>query len=94
MVSFPPELFGAILAEVDSPSDLLQLRSTNSTLNSLATPLAFRSIRFANRDKSIARFKRLTTYPKIAELIREVVYQYEEADPSTCGRSFDLHIWT
>jgi hypothetical protein len=83
--SFPPELFAAIVAEVRSLPDLLHLRATNSALCTLATPLAFRSVNLANSDKSIARFKRLTTYSKTSRLIREVVYQYEEADPSTCG---------
>ena len=82
---FSPELLGAVVAEVHSQSDLLQLRATNSTLNALATPLAFRSIQFRNTDKSLERFKRLAIYPKTAELVREVVYQYEEADPSKCG---------
>jgi hypothetical protein len=81
-ISFPPKLLGAVVAEVHSQSDLLQLRATNTTLNALATPLAFRSIQLANTDKSLERFKRLAKYPKFAELIHKVVYQYEEADPS------------
>jgi hypothetical protein len=85
MVSFSSKFLGAVLAEVHSQSDLLQLRATNSTLNALATPLAFRSIRFRNTDKSLERFKRLAQYRKTAELIREVVYQYEEADAGKCG---------
>jgi len=88
MVYFPPELLGAVVAEVHSQSDLLQLRATNSTLNALATPLAFRSIQFRNTDKSLERFKRLAQYPKTAELIREVVYQYEEAGSSKCDGRF------
>jgi hypothetical protein len=72
------------VAEVHSQSDLLRLRAANSTLNALATPLAFRSIQFANTDKSLERFIRLANYPKFSGLIHEVVYQYEEADRSTC----------
>lgn len=72
------------MAEVHSQSDLLRLRAANSTLNALATPLAFRSIQFANTDKSLERFIRLANYPKFSGLIHEVVYQYEEADRSTC----------
>jgi hypothetical protein len=89
-ISFPPELLGAIVAEVHSQPDLLRLRAANSTLNALATPRAFRAIQFANTDKSLERFKRLANYPKFTGLIHEVVYQYVEADRSTCRTSFSL----
>jgi hypothetical protein len=88
MVYLPTELLGAIVAEVHSQPDLLRLRTTNTTLNALATPFAFQSIQFSNTDKSLENFKCLTNHPKIAPLIREVVYQYKEADASTCGRLF------
>jgi len=94
MTSIPPELLGAIVAEVTSLSDLLNLRTVNSTLNEFATPLAFRSVSFANGDKSIERFKRISNYPKFAQHIRKVIYQYEEADPSTFVGSFNPHIQT
>ncbi|KAH9956335.1 hypothetical protein BC827DRAFT_1232144 [Russula dissimulans] len=90
MTSIPPELLGAIVAEVRSPSELLNLRAVNSTLNAFATPLAFRSISFANGDKSIERFKRISNSPKFAQHIREVVYQYEEADPNEPLRQYTL----
>ncbi|KAI9459318.1 hypothetical protein F5148DRAFT_1219240 [Russula earlei] len=90
MTSFPPELFGAIVQEVRSPSDLLRLRAVSSTLNALATPLAFHSVRFLNTDSSIERFKRLTTYPKFLPLIRKVIYQYAEADSSEPLREYSL----
>jgi hypothetical protein len=91
VVSFPPELLGAIVAEVHSQSDLLQLRATNSTLYAFATPLVFQSIQFENTDKSLARFKRLTNYPKTSKFIHEVVYQYKKADRSTFRGAFYRH---
>lgn len=81
MVSFPPELLGAIVAEVHSLPDLLRLRETNSTLNEFATPLAFRSVVLANRDESIQNFRILST-SRLAPFVREVVFQYMELDPS------------
>jgi len=90
MTTFPAELLGAIVAEVSSLSDLLNLRAANSTLNTFATPLAFQSVSFANGDKSIERFKRISNYPKFAQHIRKVVYQYEEADPNEPLRQYTL----
>jgi len=81
MVSFPPELLGVIVAEVHSLPDLLRLRETNSTLNEFATPLAFRSLVLANRDKNIRNFT-LLSKSKLAPFVREVVFQYMELDPS------------
>jgi hypothetical protein len=85
MKPLAPELLEAIVAEVRSPETLLQLRTASSYLNTLATPLAFRSICFINKDKSLERFKRIANYDrdKLAQHIREVIYQYEEADPSS-----------
>lgn len=94
MVYLPAELLGAIVAEVHSQPDLLRLRTTNTTLNAFATPLAFQSIQFSNTDKSLENFKCLTNHPKISPLIHEVVYQYKEADASTCGRLFQGNIQT
>ena len=81
MVFLPPELFGAIVAEVHSLPVLLRLRETNSTLNEFATPLAFRSVVLENRDKSTQNFKLLST-SRLAPFIREVVFRYMELDPS------------
>jgi hypothetical protein len=81
MVSFPPELLGAIVSEVHSLPDLLRLRETNHTLNEFATPHAFRSVVLANRDKSIQNFRLLST-SRLAPFVREVVFQYMELDPS------------
>lgn len=81
MVSLPPELLGAIVAETHSLPDLLRLRETNSTLNEFATPLAFRSVVLANRDKSINNFRLLST-SRLSPFVREVVFQYMELDPS------------
>ncbi len=81
MVTLPPELLGEIVAEVNSLPDLLRLRETNSTLKEFATPLAFRSVVLANRDKSIQKFKLLST-SELAPFVREVVFQYMELDPS------------
>jgi hypothetical protein len=91
MVSFPPELFGAIVAEVRSPSDLLRLRATNSTLSAYATPLAFRSVCLANRDKSIQSFK-LLVKSRLQPFVREVVFQYMEQDPSTFVGDRSIHL--
>jgi len=88
MVSLPPELLGAIVAEVHSLPDLLRLRETNSTLNEFATPLAFRSVVLANRDKSIQNFRLLST-SRLALSVREVVFQYMELDPSKSVQSIN-----
>jgi hypothetical protein len=80
--SFPHELLGAIVTHVRSPSDLLQLRATNSTLNTFATPLVFRSVTLANRDNRIRSFKLLAN-SRLAPHVREVVFQYMEVDPGT-----------
>ena len=92
MVYLPSELLGAIVAEVHSQPDLLRFRTINKSLNAFATPFAFRSIQFSNTDKSLQNFKCLANHPKFAPLIREVVYQYKEADASTCERLFKRHI--
>ena len=76
------------MAEVHSQPDLLRFRTINKTLNAFATPFAFQSIQFSNTDKSLQNFKCLTNHPKIAPVIREVVYQFKEANASTCGRLF------
>jgi hypothetical protein len=81
MVSLPPELLGAIVVEVHSLPDLLRLRETNSTLNEFATPLAFRSVVLANRDKSIKNFTLLSN-SRLNLFVREVVFQYMDLDPS------------
>jgi len=81
MASFPPELLGAIVAEVHSLPDLLRLRETNTTLNEFATPLAFRSVVLANRDKSIQNFRLLST-SRLSPFVHEVVFQYMELDPN------------
>jgi len=88
MVSFPPELLGAIVAEVHSLPDLLRLRETNHTLNDFATPLAFRSVVLANRDKSIKNFTVLST-SRLSPFVREVVFQYMELDPSKFVQSIN-----
>ncbi|KAI0249304.1 hypothetical protein BJV78DRAFT_1228592 [Lactifluus subvellereus] len=92
MKPLAPELLEAIVAEVRSPETLLQLRTASSYLNTLATPLAFRSICFINKDNSLERFKRIANYDrdKLAQHIREVIYQYEEADPSEPVRPYAL----
>jgi hypothetical protein len=86
MVSFPPELLGEIAAEVDSIPDLLRLRQTNSTLNEIATPLAYRSVVLANRDKSIEHFKFIAK-SRLSPYVHEVVFQYMELDPGTFVQS-------
>jgi hypothetical protein len=91
MVSFPPELLGAIVAEVHFLPDLLRLRETNSTLNEFATPLAFRSVVLANRDKSIQNFRILST-SRLAPFVREVIFQYMELDPSMSVQSVNQSI--
>jgi len=88
MATFPPELLGAIVAEVHSLPDLLRLRETNSTLNEFATPLVFRSVVLANRDKSIQNFRLLST-SRLAPFVREVVFQYMELDPSMFVQSIN-----
>ncbi|KAH9997123.1 hypothetical protein BJV77DRAFT_107269 [Russula vinacea] len=77
---FPPELLGAIVAHVQSPSDLLQLRAANTTLNTFATPRAFRSVCLVNRDDKIRLFNQLAS-SRLAPHVREVIFQYMEADP-------------
>jgi hypothetical protein len=93
MVSFPPELLGAIVAEVHSLPDLLRLRETNITLNEFATPLAFRSVVLANRDKSIQNFRLIST-SRLALFVREVIFQYMELDPSMFAQSIYPSIQT
>lgn len=86
MASFPPELLGAIVDEVHSIPDLLRLRETNTTLNEFATPLAFRSVVLANRDKSIRNFMLIAT-SRLARFVHEVIFQYMELDPSMSVQS-------
>ena len=85
MRSLPVELLEAVLGQVSSHSTLLQLRASNSLFYMLATPLAFRSICLINSDKSLNRFHRITDRQDLAQHIHQVIYQYEEADPSTYG---------
>jgi hypothetical protein len=83
MRSLPVELLEAVLGQVSSQSTLLQLRASNSLFYILATPLAFQSISLINSDKSLNRFHHITDCDNLARHIHQVVYQYEEADPST-----------
>lgn len=91
MAFLPHELLGAVVAEVHSLPDLLRLRETNSTLNDFATPLAFRSVVFANRDKIIDNFRLIST-SRLAPLVREVVFKYMELDPSMFVMNPDLSL--
>ena len=91
VVSLPPELLGAILAEVRSTSDLLQLRLTNTTLNELATPLAFKSVCLENRNNNIKCFK-LIAKSRLAPHVREVVFQYVEEVTGTFVENRSIHV--
>lgn len=88
---FPPELLGAIVAHVQSPSDLLQLRAANTTLNTFATPRAFRSVCLVNRDDKIRLFNQLAS-SRLAPHVREVIFQYMEADPGTFVQHRLIHL--
>ena len=88
--TFPPELLGAIVAEVHFTPVLLQLRATNKTLNALATPLAFKSVRLENRNKSIQNFKFLVK-SSLAPHVNEVVFQYMEQETRTSVENRLIH---
>jgi hypothetical protein len=87
----PPELLGAIVAYVQSPSDLRQLRAANTTLNTFATPRAFRSICLVNRDNRIRDFKLLAS-SELAPHVREIIFQYMEADPGAFVQDRPVHL--
>ncbi|KAI0267381.1 hypothetical protein BC834DRAFT_75508 [Gloeopeniophorella convolvens] len=95
--SIPVELLGAIVAQIDRPSDLLCLRLTSSTLCSYATPLAFRSIRVVNKKESVERLLTLLDHKALAQHVREIVYQYEEVASGESGicnlRGLDEVAW-
>ena len=88
---FPPELLGEIVAYVQSPSDLLQLRAANTTLNTFATPRAFRSVCLVNRENSIRDFKLLAS-SELAHHVREIIFQYMEADPGAFVQDRSIHL--
>lgn len=74
MKDLPIELVGAVVENITSTSDLLSLRSVNTTCHHLATPHVFREIHIHNSMQSAQNCQSILASPSLATLVREVVY--------------------
>ncbi|KAF9226081.1 hypothetical protein BS17DRAFT_776622 [Gyrodon lividus] len=74
MKDLPIELVGAVVESVSSTSDLLQLRSVNSTCRDLVTPSVFRRVHIQNSVQSAQNCRSILAFPSLAAHVREVVY--------------------
>ncbi|GJE99675.1 hypothetical protein PsYK624_159460 [Phanerochaete sordida] len=73
----PVELIGAVVHEVASIGDLLQLRVVNHTFSAYATPRAFDTFHVANTQKSAQGHRLLSKSPSLAALVKKLVIHCE-----------------
>lgn len=78
MKDLPVELVGVVVENVSSTSDLLSLRSVNSTCHRLATPHLFRKIHIRNSLDSAQNCRSILASPSLATHVREVVYDQRD----------------
>lgn len=74
ITKLPPELLSEIIRNV-SEEDLCQLRSVNSTFNTLTTPAAFSRIIVWNDEQVAERFRALLNTPHIARHVQSITYE-------------------
>ncbi|KAG9311930.1 hypothetical protein JVU11DRAFT_8191 [Chiua virens] len=78
MRELPIELVGVVVENVSSTSDLLSLRSVNSTCHHLATPHVFREIHIRNSVQSAQNCQSILASPSLATHVRGVVYDHRD----------------
>ena len=75
ITKLPPELLLEIIRNLDvSGEDLCQLRSVNSTFNTLTTPTIFGSTFVSNGREDAERFRALLNTPHIARHVQSIIY--------------------
>ncbi|KIK94011.1 hypothetical protein PAXRUDRAFT_12313 [Paxillus rubicundulus Ve08.2h10] len=78
MRNLPIELVGAVVENVSSTSDLLQLRSVNSTCCDLVTASLFRRVHIKNSVQSAQNCLSILASPSLAVHVHEVVYDQRD----------------
>jgi hypothetical protein len=74
MKDLPIELVSVVVENISSTSDLLSLRSVNSTCHHFVTPRVFRKIHVRNSVQSAHMCRSIIDSPSLATHVREVVY--------------------
>jgi hypothetical protein len=74
MKDLPIELVSVVVENISSTSDLLSLRSVNSTCHHFVTPHVFRKIHIHNSVQSAQKCRSIIDSPSLATHVREVVY--------------------
>ena len=94
MKDLPIELISVVVENISSTSDLVSLRSVNSTCHHFVTPHLFRKIHIHNSVQSAQKCRSIIDSPSLAPHVREVVYdprdhaQFCLLPPGTQGKSF------
>ncbi|KAG8216295.1 hypothetical protein J3R82DRAFT_6356 [Butyriboletus roseoflavus] len=78
MKDLPIELVGVVVENISFSSDLLSLRSVNSTCHDLVTPHAFRKIHIQNSIESAQNCRSILASPSLAAHVHEVVYDQRD----------------
>lgn len=74
MRDLPIEIINAVVQNVSSMTDLLQLRSVNQAYRDLVTPIAFSKLHVKNSIQSAQNFQQIVAAAHLATHVREVVY--------------------
>ncbi|KAG1743786.1 hypothetical protein EDB19DRAFT_539587 [Suillus lakei] len=74
MRNLPIEIINAVVENVSSTTDLLQLRCVNQTYRDLVTPIAFSKVHVKNSIQSAQNFQQIIAAANLATHVREVVY--------------------
>lgn len=74
MRDLPIEIINAVVQNVSSMTDLLQLRCVNQAYRDLVTPIAFSRLHVKNSIQSAQNFQQIVADPNLAIHVREVVY--------------------
>ncbi|KAG0696361.1 hypothetical protein DFH29DRAFT_813067 [Suillus ampliporus] len=80
MRDLPIEIINAVVENVSSTTDLLQLRSLNWTYRDLVTPIAFGKIHVKNSIQSAQNCQQVIGAANLATHVREVVYDYRDGE--------------
>ncbi|KAG2136592.1 uncharacterized protein EDB93DRAFT_1168487 [Suillus bovinus] len=74
MRDLPIEIINAVVENVSSLTDLLQLRSLNKAYRELVTPIAFTKLHVKNSIQSAQNLQQIIAAANLAPHVREVVY--------------------
>lgn len=86
MAPLPLETIQKITQDIDSKADLLALRLTNSSLNSLVTPRAFRRVSFSSTAAGANALVQLQD-DDLSECVAELWFNGEVTDDSDGSES-------